>query len=229
MFRYTIYSNRQREGFSLIEVVLALGIFLVTILALVGLLGPTLQSVSAVKQVDEVNSVVNTVNTFLQTSPDIGDSTFESLYRAIEDDGYATVIVYNWYDDASAGDGPPVIRQEIGFIDNQGGAISERAIVNSGSSANFNAAAGQIYRIILLASSVTPEEYIEDNGVNTYVRYTLNEQLASYPLGYFVMEARIYALEDDMNAISENTIDATDVAALQDEEAAFTYPIAITR
>ena len=33
------------KGFSLIEVVLAIGIFLVTVLVLVGMLGPTLESV----------------------------------------------------------------------------------------------------------------------------------------------------------------------------------------
>ena len=64
-------SARSKYGFSLIEVVLAIGIFLVTVLALVGLLGPTLQSVDEVEKTDEIASVVNTVNAFLQSSPDI--------------------------------------------------------------------------------------------------------------------------------------------------------------
>ena len=50
------FSMSNKTGFSLIEVVLAIGIFLVTVLALVGLLGPTLQSVDEVEKTDEVSS-----------------------------------------------------------------------------------------------------------------------------------------------------------------------------
>ncbi|MEC8332846.1 MAG: prepilin-type N-terminal cleavage/methylation domain-containing protein, partial [Verrucomicrobiota bacterium] len=90
-----------RKGFSLIEVVLAIGIFLVTVLALVGLLGPTLQSVDEVEKIDEVSSVVNTINTFLQSSPDIavsGESKFETIYRELRTDGFITAFVFRAYD-----------------------------------------------------------------------------------------------------------------------------------
>ena len=75
-----------QKGFSLIEVVLAIGIFLVTVLALVGLLGPTLQSVDEVEKTDEVSSIVNTMNAFLQNSPEIapGASRFNAIYNACE-------------------------------------------------------------------------------------------------------------------------------------------------
>jgi len=79
--------SSRRGGFSLIEVVLAIGIFLVTVLALVGLLGPTLQSVDEVEKTDEISSVVNTVNAFLQSSPNIapnyqwGLESLESIFR----------------------------------------------------------------------------------------------------------------------------------------------------
>ncbi len=64
--------------------VLAIGIFLVTVLALVGLLGPTLQSVDEVEKTDEVSSIVNTINAFLQNSPEIapGASRFNAIYNA---------------------------------------------------------------------------------------------------------------------------------------------------
>ena len=63
--------------------VLAIGIFLVTVLALVGLLGPTLQSVDEVEKTDEVSSIVNTMNAFLQNSPEIapGASRFNAIYN----------------------------------------------------------------------------------------------------------------------------------------------------
>ena len=97
-------------GFSLIEVVLAIGIFLVTVLALVGLLGPTLQSVDEVEKTDEVSSIVNTINAFLQNSQDIapGASKFDAIYTAVSQD-YATILVFRAYD---AND---VISLKIGF------------------------------------------------------------------------------------------------------------------
>ena len=85
-------------AFSLIEVVLAMGIFLITVLALVGLMGPALKSVSTIKTTDEVVSVVDSVNTYLRNSPWInpGGSRFEAIYRSIRDNGdYATLFVYD--------------------------------------------------------------------------------------------------------------------------------------
>ena len=87
--------RRSEYGFSLIEVGLAIGIFLVTVLALVGLLGPTLQSVDEVEKTDEIASVVNTVNAFLQSSPDIAvgsQSKFETIYKELSTDGYLSLI-----------------------------------------------------------------------------------------------------------------------------------------
>ena len=98
-----IVSSSRRAGFSLIEVVLAIGIFLVTVLALVGLLGPTLQSVDEVEKTDEVSSIVNTMNAFLQNSPEIapGASRFNAIYNAcgIEDDSAATSWCFERIDD----------------------------------------------------------------------------------------------------------------------------------
>ena len=89
-----IVSSSRRAGFSLIEVVLAIGIFLVTVLALVGLLGPTLQSVDEVEKTDEVSSIVNTMNAFLQNSPEIapGASRFNAIYNACRNaDDFAAI------------------------------------------------------------------------------------------------------------------------------------------
>ena len=85
-------STNRRPGFSLIEVVLAIGIFLVTVLALVGLLGPTLQSVDEVEKTDEIVSVVNTINAFLQSSPDINPtgSKFNAIYNRAKEVAGAT-------------------------------------------------------------------------------------------------------------------------------------------
>lgn len=222
--------SHRRAGFSLIEVVLAIGIFLVTVLALVGLLGPTLQSVDEVEKTDEVSSVVNTVNSFLQSSPDIApnDSKFDAIYEAIANDDFATLIVYRWYDDAATtGDEPPVVRLEIGFSDNEGGAVDPRAVVNRGD-ADFSAAAGPIYRVVLSASSVTPEDWRSNRDPSTGI-YTLSEPLASYSEGYLAMEVRIFARSEDMQAVQSGSLLNPTLIQLNNEEPLFTYNTAVVR
>ena len=142
---------RSEYGFSLIEVVLAIGIFLVTVLALVGMLGPTLQSVDEVEKTDEIASVVNTVNAFLQSSPDIVNSSatsswskFDAIYNAVENNGYATVVVFRSYEDSVSTD----IELIVGFL----GETNARLV-----DSDFENTAGPIYRVVLSASSVTPD------------------------------------------------------------------------
>ena len=156
-----IISSARRAGFSLIEVVLAIGIFLVTVLALVGLLGPTLQSVDEVEKTDEVSSIVNTLNAFLQNSPDIAlaSSRFDSIYNAVESGGEATVYIYRWYlDEAEVITENPNIKLEVGFDSDESAFVGANAIVNTqsptGEAADFSKAAGTIYRAVLTPSSV---------------------------------------------------------------------------
>ncbi|NBB81064.1 MAG: hypothetical protein GVY36_16755 [Verrucomicrobia bacterium] len=226
--------SRTRSGFSLIEVVLAIGIFLVTVLALVGLLGPTLKSVDDVEKSDEVASVVNTVNAFLQSSPDIapGGSKFDAIYSAVANDGIATIIVYRWFDDNTTDAGaPPSVQLEIGFADDEGDAIDDEATVNFGN-ADFSDAAGPIYRVVLSASSVTPEDWLASTTRNSDTGiFSLSESdPAVYAEGYFAMEVRIYAREVDMQAVqSGNLPSAPTPDQLNDEVPVFTYNTAIVR
>jgi type II secretory pathway pseudopilin PulG len=228
--KLSVYSKR---GFSLIEVVLAIGIFLVTVLALVGLLGPTLQSVDEVEKTDEVSSIVNTVNAFLQNSPDIaltaGGSKFNAVYNAIQlDNGYATIFVYRWYDDS--GSGEPIIRLEIGFEDNQGGNVGANSVVNTvnpgGTAALFTQAAGTIYRVVLTPSSVIPVAHVTSGADGAYPRYTLNKPIGTYPEGSFAMEVRIFAEE----LLPGGTFNATKIITnLAAQDPIFTYNTAIVR
>lgn len=224
-------ASRNRSGFSLIEVVLAIGIFLVTVLALVGLLGPTLQSVDEVEKTDEVSSVVNTVNSFLQSSLDIrpNGSRFNAIYEAIANDGYATLIVYRWFDDAATTGGEaPVVRLEIGFSDNEGGVVEPGAVVNAGD-ADFSDAAGPIYRVVLSASSVIPEDLRSNERDQNTGIYTLSEPLGSYPEGYLAMEVRIFARNQDMQAVQNAAFPTPALTLLNDEEPLFTYNTAVVR
>lgn len=227
MYHSSIFQNRHRNcGFSLIEVVLAIGIFLVTVLALVGLLGPTLQSVEEVEKTDEVASVVNTLNAFLQNSPEIvGTATtsrFDLIYQAVEGENYATVFVFNEYIDNTAND-----RLAVGFLDGEvlsGGTLGAGAEIPVG---RFEDASGTIYRAVLTPSSVIPEAYRSADRNTTTETYQLNTTLANYLEGYFAMEVRIYA-EDPPAPGTVFTASKT-LTELSNEEPLFTYNTAVVR
>lgn len=230
----------KRAGFSLIEVVLAIGIFLVTILALVGLLGPTLKSVDDVDKTDEVVSIVNTLNAFLQNSADIapGASKFDAIFEAVASGNSANVVIYRWYEGSGA---DLTVRLEVGFADNEGGAIDTRGVVNAAqrTDADYQDAAGPIYRAVLTPSSVIPETGTSFAGTPVTYRsatrnastetYTLSTGLNNYAEGYFAMEVRVYALEADQAAIQSGNLPSPTLADLKDETPLFTYNTAIVR
>jgi type II secretory pathway pseudopilin PulG len=213
------HSVMSERGFSLIEVVLAIGIFLVTVLALVGLLGPTLRSVNEVEKTDEVSSIVNTINAFLQSSPAIapGGSNFNAIYTAVTVDESATLLVFRAYDNND------VISLKIGFVGETGAMVSASDVVDS---AGEILAAGTVYRAVLTASSVNPST--EMNGpaaLGVYPQYSMiikNPLL--YPEGSFAMEVRIFAEEPSSAFVATSVL--TELAL---EEPIFTYNTAIVR
>lgn len=216
------YADR-KFGFSLIEVVLAIGIFLVTVLALVGLLGPTLKSVDEVEKTDEVSSVVNTLNAFLQNSPDIapGASKFNAIYAALAGGNEATVFVFRYYDDsAPSGNGVPVVRLAVGFQFGEEGVNSNAIIPN----ALFDDAAGPIYRAVLTASSVIPTASRSANRNGNGIYTLADSNVANYPEGYLAMEVRIFS-EAPGPAFSSTT----SLGTLDDLEPIFTYNTAVVR
>ena len=217
---------RSKLGFSLIEVVLAIGIFLLTVLALVAMLGPTLQSIDEVEKTDEIASVVNTVNAFLQSSPDIGGSSgtspvskFDTIYNAVKSNDYATVFVFRSYEDSNSTD----IELIVGVL----GETNARLVAS-----DFANIAGPIYRVVLSASSVIPDAELNETKPdrNTDGIYTLKNSLATYPEGYFAMEVRIFALESDIAVARRGSLPADlDAGSLKDLKPLFTYNTAVVR
>jgi Tfp pilus assembly protein PilV len=217
----------RNEGFSLIEVIMAIGIFMVTVLALVGLLGPTLKSVDEIEKTDELASVVNTINAFLQNSPDIapGDSKFDAIYEAVSQD-YATLLVFRAYDDND------VISLKIGFVGETAATLSA-SDVTSGTQI---LAAGPVYRAVLTTSSVNPSSEMVDAGADAYPRYTMNAtDPSAYTEGAFAMEVQVFVAEPSLNfdpgklpPYGTDALDATpeNLSAI---EPIFTYNTAIVR
>jgi hypothetical protein len=214
---------RSEYGFSLIEVVLAIGIFLVTVLALVGMLGPTLQSVDEVENTDEIASVVNTVNAFLQSSPDIavsGQSKFETIYRELREKGKITAFVFRAYGNDDE------INLVVGLNDDfkVGNEYNARVSASDIIKDNTVIAAGPVYRIFLTASSVTPLDHLTDESRDGNGVFYLSKNLSEYPEGYLAMEVRIFA-EDPGTTFEYNK----PMWKVKDLEPLFTYNTAIVR
>lgn len=215
-------------GFSLIEVVLAIGIFLVTVLALVGLLGPTLQSVDEVEKSDEVVSVVSTVNSFLQSSDAINPngSKFNTIYEAVRSDDFATLLVFRQFTDDND---PTQVDLVVGFLDSESTGSQTLGTQATVTSTQIADAAGPIYRVVLSASSVLPaptgdpQKYRSANR-NPDGIYEMQAVLADYEEGYFAMEVRIFA--EDPGPSFEPT---TNLSELADADPIFTYNTAIVR
>lgn len=213
------------KGFSLVEVVLATGIFLVTVLALVGLLGPILQSVDEVEKADEVASVVNSLNAFLQSSPDIAvsnQSKFETIYKELRTDGFSTVFVFRSYDNDDA------ISLKVGFSDKfKVGDATKAQVTASDIRTETNVkAAGPVYRCVLTASSVTPDVHksrpVRDNDGKGF--FYLDKNFNEYPEGYLAMEVHIFAEDPEGAFIYDKNLQ--NVANF---EPIFTYNTAIVR
>ena len=59
------FRKKHKGGFSLIETVFSISIFLVIILVLLAMIGPVLSSLDEVKESDEISSIVESLNSFL--------------------------------------------------------------------------------------------------------------------------------------------------------------------
>jgi type II secretory pathway pseudopilin PulG len=217
---------RKRKAFSLIEVVLAIGIFMITILALVGLLGPTLKSVDEVEQTDAIASVVNSLNAFLQQSPEIAPSAskFDAIFKAVANNGHATIFVFQAYLDEDSTN----TELKIGFYNESVGDNAEIEDSDFEKNSVVNVA-GPIYRVVLTPSSVLPALYRSQERNPTTKVYSLavtSPDPPGYPEGYFAMEVRIFAEEYSQDYTSN--LDS-DLAALADVEPIFTYNAAVVR
>ena len=98
--------NEKRGGFSLIEVILAMGVFTLAIVALIGLLAPTLSSVNDIVQSNRAISAVGKINGYFENyRPRANNETaFDEIYDWVNDGGgTSNLYIFTWSnpDDAS--------------------------------------------------------------------------------------------------------------------------------
>jgi prepilin-type N-terminal cleavage/methylation domain-containing protein len=92
---FSIRPGDNRKGFSLVEVVLAIGVLAVAITALLGLLGPTLLAVKNVVDTNKATASMGTIDSFIQDQ-----TPFNTVYGWLDgNDAIKSVFVFTVQDD----------------------------------------------------------------------------------------------------------------------------------
>jgi len=184
-----MFKRKQKKGFSLIETVLSISIFLVIILVLLAMLGPVLSSVDEVKEADEISTIVESLNGFLlaNSSLAVNGSNFDLIYEAVKSRGFATIYVFRSYVSKNS----PNIQLSIGFSPKE--TTSSIRMERSAKIYDFQNAAGPIYRAILTNGPQMPKQYYRDRGRSAKPRYHLTNDRYAFKNNYLPLEISLFS------------------------------------
>ena len=184
-----MFKRKQKKGFSLIETVLSISIFLVIILVLLAMLGPVLSSVDEVKEADEISTIVESLNSFLQANSSlaVNGSNFDLIYEAVKSRGFATIYVFRSYVSKNS----PNIQLSIGFSPKE--TTSSIRMERSAKIYDFQNAAGPIYRAILTNGPQMPKQYYRDRGRSAKPRYYLTTDRYALKNNYLPLEISLFS------------------------------------
>lgn len=182
-----------RRGFSLIETVLSISIFMVTIIVLLAMLGPVLSSLDDVQESDELSSIVESLNSFLQANSSlaVNGSNFDLIYEAVKTRGFATVYIFRSY----ISDNSSSVQLSIGFSPKE--TTTSIRMEKSAKIYNFKNATGPIYRAILTNGPQMPEQYYRDRGRSAKPRYYLTHERAAFKNNYLPIEIALFATDQE--------------------------------
>jgi type II secretory pathway component PulJ len=157
--------NGDREaGFSLIEVALAIGVFALAVVSILGVLGPAVEEMEAISITHEANDVVSRLGAALpriDTDNAPQTSSFDEIFAWVAD-GPAVVYVYL---DASG-----QIR-----LERDAGAVQD--------------VSGRVFAARLSVSGVNPEALVSRNGDT----YRVNGHVAAtYPEAYLALRVDLH-------------------------------------
>jgi len=188
-----MFRKKYRNGFSLVETVFSISIFLVIILVLLAMIGPVLSSLDEVKESDEISSIVESLNSFLQakTSLAVNGSNFDLIYEAVKSRGYATVYIYRSY----VSENSPNVQLSIGFSLKE--TTSSIQMERNAKIYDFKDAAGPIYRAILTNGPQMPREYYRDRGRSANPRYYLTQKRNSFMNNYLPLEIALFSNDQE--------------------------------
>ena len=185
--------ENQNSGFSLVETVLSISIFLVTIVLLLAMLGPVLSSLDEVKESDEISTIVESLNSYLQSNSSlaVNGSNFDLIYEAVKSKGFATIYIYRSFVSHKS----PNVQLSIGFSRRE--TTSSIQMERSAKIYNFNNAAGPIYRAILTNSPHMPKQYYRDRGRSANPRYYLTANREAFKNNFLSLEIALYSNDQE--------------------------------
>lgn len=188
-----MFRKKHKSGFSLIETIFSISIFLVIILVLLAMIGPVLSSLDEVKESDEISSIVESLNSFLQakTSLAVNGSNFDLIYEAVKSRGYATVYIYrSFVSDTSSN-----VQLSIGFSRRE--TTSSIRMERNAKIYDFKDAAGPIYRAILTNGPQMAKQYYRDRGRTAKPRYYLTKSRGAFDNNYLPLEVALFANDQE--------------------------------
>ncbi|MDR2862517.1 MAG: prepilin-type N-terminal cleavage/methylation domain-containing protein [Puniceicoccales bacterium] len=205
----TTHFSYRRKGFSLVEVMLAVGVLSLAILALVGLLGATFQQVDDVVETNRAIIAVPAVNIALESPELIGG---EKIPEAADNKIPRFQVVYNFVKEA-VGAKKVILYYFNREIKGSEGAISVIPIVYRAQADNFNKetydkqnGVGPAYRIEITISPMLVGQKIEMEENNSpkpgqsevkvrdviYVKDTALPDASNYALAWLPLYLEVY-------------------------------------
>ena len=215
-----IIKKKHCRAFSLVETVLSISIFLVTIIILLAMFGPVLSSLDDVKESDEISSIVESLNSFLQadSSLAINGSNFDLMYEAVKSRGYATVYIYRSFESQKSSE----VKLSIGFSPTE--TTSSIRMAKIAKIYNFENVAGPIYRAIITSAPQLPRKYFKDRGRSSKPRYYLTKSREKFQNNYLPLEIALFSSQ-----IEPSFIDSVKLKDVLKNKPIVTYYTVINR
>lgn len=186
-------NKKSSSGFSLIETVFSISIFLVIIIVLLAMIGPVISSLDKVKESDEISSIVESLNSFLQakTSLAVNGSNFDLIYETVKSRGYATIYIYRSFVSNNSSN----VQLMVGFSRKE--TTSSIRMQRNAKIYDFKGAAGPIYRAILTNAPQMPKQYYRDRGRSAMPRYYLTRNRKEFKNNYLPLEVSLFLNDQD--------------------------------
>ncbi len=172
--------SKKREGFTLVEVMLAVGVIAISITAMIGLLASITASLTISRQQNKAMSLISNVETTLQAQ------SFDTVYRWVQNPA-SPYIIYFWdeYQNADDPDNSSLMTMSSELI----GTAKEPP--NSTRLANGE---GDVYRVaVSLYQKGLQGKRIELDSPATYAGGSLAGSAETYALSYLPIKVDIYA------------------------------------
>lgn len=176
--------THRKQGLSLVEVIIAIGVFAFAMVTLIGLLGKTLTSISDSLSSEESAAVISKVETFMQSYDfDPSVTRFEEVYAELSSNGYIQLFVYTDIDGNTV------------LVEGSQSTQIDSAMTNGAIGDNVD---GALYLALVTPSLSNPQNTVAaspsalPSPFDGVFGHSLIPAYASFTLGYLVMDVRIY-------------------------------------